>query len=95
MSDYTENAANEIAELALADELLTGAEKIVQVIAEIMGASSQTLEEAFLTAIRVRRAEKRARELLASRAAEREKKQAEAEEVSAEVAEPAPSTDAS
>lgn len=72
MSDYTESAANEIAELALADELLTGDEKIVQNIAEIMGASSQTLEEAFLTAVRVRRAEKRARELLADRAAKRE-----------------------
>lgn len=73
MSDYTENAANKIADLALADELLTGDMKIVQNIAEIMGASSQTLEEAFLTAVRVRRAEKRARELLDSRAAERDK----------------------
>ena len=72
MSDYTENAANQIAELALQDELLTGDEKIVQNIAEIMGASSQTLEEAFLTSVRVRRAEKRARELLAERAAQRE-----------------------
>ncbi len=80
MSDYTENAANQIADLALADELLTGDEKIVQVIAEIMGASSQTLEEAFLTAIRVRRAEKRARELLADRAAKREAAEAAAEE---------------
>jgi len=72
MADYTENAANQIAELALADELVSGDEKIVQNIANIMGASSQTLEEAFLTAVRVRRAEKRARELLAERATERD-----------------------
>ena len=84
MSDYTENAANEIAELTLADELLTGDEKIVQIVAEIMGASSQTLEEAFLTAVRVRRAEKRARELLSSRAAARAKAQAAAEAETAE-----------
>jgi hypothetical protein len=71
MSDYTENAANQIAELALADEQVTGDEKIVQSIANIMGASSQTLEEAYLTAVRVRRAEKRARELLEERAAAR------------------------
>ena len=83
MSDYTENAANEIADLALADEAISGDEKIVQQIAEIMGASSQTLEEAFLTAIRVRRAEKRARELLKERTAKRE----------ADAAAPAPEAD--
>ena len=86
MSDYTENAANEIAELALADELLTGDEKIVQVIAEIMGASSQTLEEAFLTSVRVRRAEKRARELLASRAAARDAAEASADDTAEDAA---------
>ena len=46
--------------------------KIVEQIGEILGASSQTLEEAYLlTAVRVRRAEKRARELLAKYAAAR------------------------
>lgn len=94
MSDYTENAANEIAELALADELLTGDEKIVQVIAEMMGASSQTLEEAFLTSVRVRRAEKRARELLASRAAARDAAEASTDEA-ANDAPIEPSTDPS
>lgn len=95
MSDYTENAANEIAELALADELLTGDEKIVQNIAEIMGASSQTLEEAFLTAIRVRRAEKRARELLADRAAKRAEAEAAPETDSADASSEDPAPDAS
>lgn len=71
MSEYTENAANKLADQALADEEITGDDKIVQIIADIMGASSQSLEEAYLTAIRVRRAERRARELLADRAAKR------------------------
>lgn len=71
MSEYTENAANQIADAALADEEISGDEKIVQIIGDIMGASSQSLEEAYLTAIRVRRAERRARELLADRAKKR------------------------
>lgn len=65
----TEDMADEIAQLALADELRTGDEGIIQQVADILGASSQTLQEAYLTSIRVRRAEKRARDLLTSRAA--------------------------
>jgi hypothetical protein len=65
----TEDMADEIAQLALADELRTGDESIIQKVAEILGSSSQTLQEAYLTSIRVRRAEKRAREMLADRAA--------------------------
>jgi hypothetical protein len=64
----TEDMADEIAQLALADELRTGDESIIQKVAEILGSSSQTLQEAYLTSIRVRRAEKRAREMLADRA---------------------------
>lgn len=64
----TEDMADEIAQLALEDELRTGDEGIIREVAEILGASSQTLQEAFLTSIRVRRAEKRARELLMERA---------------------------
>lgn len=63
----TEDMADEIAVLALADELRTGDDGIIQEVADILGASSQTLSEAYLTSIRVRRAEKRARDLLASR----------------------------
>jgi hypothetical protein len=66
---FTEDMADEIAQLALADELRTGDESIIQKVAEILGSSSQTLQEAYLTSIRVRRAEKRAREMLAERAA--------------------------
>ncbi|MEO1640019.1 MAG: hypothetical protein AAFU41_12335 [Pseudomonadota bacterium] len=68
--DYVEKVAGELAELALADEKRTGDEKIVNEISEIVGSSSQTLQEAFLTAVRVRRAERRARNLLTERATE-------------------------
>jgi hypothetical protein len=66
---YVERVAGELADLALADEQATKDEKIVNEIGEILGSSSQTLQEAFLTAVRVRRAEERARALLAERAA--------------------------
>ncbi|MBB5721606.1 hypothetical protein FHS72_001218 [Loktanella ponticola] len=71
MSEYTDNTANELADKALAEAELCGDDKIVDRIGEILGASSQSLEEAYLTAIRVRRAEKRARALLADSAAKR------------------------
>jgi hypothetical protein len=60
----TEDMADEIAQLALADEKRSGDKTIIAQVAEILGASSQTLQEAFLTSDRVRRA----RELLATRA---------------------------
>ena len=71
MSEYTDNTANELADKALAEAAACGDDKIVDRIGEILGASSQSLEEAYLTAIRVRRAEKRARTLLAESAAKR------------------------
>lgn len=57
----------------LADELAREVMLIVEVtedlelekqVSDILGTSSQTLQEAFLTAMRVRKAEKRARALL-------------------------------
>jgi hypothetical protein len=71
MSEYTDNTANELANLPLPEAAASDNTKIVEQIGEILGASSQTLEEAYLTAVRVRRAEKRARELLAKYAAAR------------------------
>ncbi|MEL6682632.1 MAG: hypothetical protein AAFQ09_08295 [Pseudomonadota bacterium] len=68
--DYVERVAGELADLALADERRSDDNTIVDQIGEIVGASSQTLQEAFLTAVRVRRAERRARQLLADRAAD-------------------------
>ena len=40
---------------------------IVSEIAKVIGASSNTLEEAFITAVRIRRAEARGRELIEDR----------------------------
>ena len=57
MSEYTENTANELADLALAEAELCGDGKIVDQIGLILGASSQSLEEAYLTAVRVRHLE--------------------------------------
>ena len=71
MSEYTDNTANELADKALEEAKLSGDEKIVDRIGEVLGASSQSLEEAYLTAIRVRRAEVRARQILAESKAAR------------------------
>lgn len=68
---YLEKTADELADLALAEQAASGDEKIVDKISEVLGASSQTLQEAYLTAIRVRRAEARARKMLADSAARR------------------------
>ena len=65
-----DDMADELAQMALEDEARSGDDQIVRKVAEILGASSQTLQEAFNTAIRVRRAEARARDLLAQRKAQ-------------------------
>ncbi len=66
--NYVERIAGELADLALADEARQGDEKIVDQIGQMVGTASQTLEEAYMTAVRVRRAERQARALLAKRA---------------------------
>lgn len=66
---YLERVAGELADLALADQAASGDIAIVDMIGEVLGASSQTLQEAYMTAIRVRRAEARAREILGQRLA--------------------------
>ena len=68
---YVDKVANELADLALADQERTGDIGIVDTIGDVLGASSQTLQETYLTAVRVRRAEARARDLLAERAGSR------------------------
>ena len=60
-----EDLADELAREALAAAEVSGDTTIVERIGEVLGASSQTLQEAYLTAVRVRRAERRAREILA------------------------------
>ena len=69
---YVDDTALSLANLALEEAAASGDDKIVDQIGEILGASSQSLQEAYLTAVRVRRAEDRARKLLAERAAARQ-----------------------
>ena len=66
---YLQRVADELADLALADQAASGDVGIVDIIGDVLGASSQTLQESFLTSVRVRRAETRARELLTHRQA--------------------------
>jgi hypothetical protein len=57
-----EDMADELA-LETLKRIDAGADdKIVAEVAQILGSSSQTLQEAFLTAVRVRRAEARAKQ---------------------------------
>lgn len=65
--EYLEQVADGLAKEALALEKQTGDEQLVNEIMKTIGASSTTLEEAFLTAVRIRRAEGRAWELLATK----------------------------
>ncbi|WP_343229852.1 hypothetical protein [Yoonia maritima] len=66
---YVQRVADELADLALADQKASGDIAIVDAIGDILGASSQTLQETYLTSVRVRRAEERARAMLDSRLA--------------------------
>lgn len=59
-----EDVADELALESLKIIDATGDDAFVQRVADTIGGSSQTMEEAYLTAVRVRRAEQRARELL-------------------------------
>ena len=63
----TEDLADQLAQDALKAEEITGDDRIVDDLASMMGATSQTAEEAFLTAVRVRRANAKARKMLADR----------------------------
>jgi len=64
-----EDLADDLAKDALDAAHRLEDEKLVDAISEILGASSTTAQEAFLTATRVRRAEARAREFLARKLA--------------------------
>lgn len=59
-----EDVADELALESLKIINATGDDAFVQRVADTIGGSSQTMEEAYMTAVRVRRAEQRARELL-------------------------------
>ncbi len=57
--------ANKLAEECLAVQNETGEDRLFMKVGEVLGASSQTLEEAFLTAIRTRMANDQGRSFLA------------------------------
>jgi len=61
----------ELADEALAEEKASGDVKLVDQIATMLGASSQSLEEAFLTGIRVRRAQGKAQAMISDSKAKR------------------------
>ena len=68
MSDqWTLDMANKLAEECLKIQEKTGEDRLFMEVGEVLGASSQTLEEAFLTAIRTRMAELKGRAFLASK----------------------------
>ena len=68
MSDqWTLDMANKLAEECLKVQEKTGEDRLFMEVGEALGASSQTLEEAFLTAIRTRMAELKGRAFLASK----------------------------
>lgn len=59
--------ANQLAEECLAVQKETGEDRLFMEVGDVLGASSQTLEEAFLTAIRTRMAEQKGRAFLAAK----------------------------
>lgn len=59
--------ANKLAEECLAVQKETGEDRLFMEVGDVLGASSQTLEEAFLTAIRTRMAEHKGRAFLAQK----------------------------
>ena len=61
-----EELSDELALLALDLEEESGDENTVKKIADALGSSSPTMEETFLTAVRIRRADRRARRLIQS-----------------------------
>jgi hypothetical protein len=59
--------ANELAEACLGVQKEIGEDRLFMEVGEVLGASSQTLEEAFLTAIRTRMANDQAKQFLAKK----------------------------
>ncbi|MFD1159606.1 hypothetical protein [Roseovarius aestuarii] len=63
----TEDLADDLATHTIKYIEASGDEDIIADLVKVLGATSQTAEEAFLTSIRVRRANKKANELLVER----------------------------
>lgn len=64
MSDTSEKIASDLADKTVAIMEKTGEDRLHYEVAKVLGASSQTLEEAYLTEVRVRLAGKAATEFL-------------------------------
>lgn len=71
----TEDLADDLASHAIKYIDASGDEDIIADLVKVLGATSQTAEEAFLTSIRVRRANQKAKELLVERVKEFKAKQ--------------------
>ena len=67
MSTLAEKLADDLAAKAIANIQATGDEDVVSLLSKTIGEQSQTLQEAFITSIRVQRAAIRAAELLERR----------------------------
>jgi hypothetical protein len=65
-----EDVADELAKISLEILNKDSDDAFVQQVADAIGGSSQTMEEAYSTAVRVRRAEQRARVILDKKLAE-------------------------
>ncbi|MEO1137913.1 MAG: hypothetical protein AAFW87_00520 [Pseudomonadota bacterium] len=76
----TEDLADELALKVIKYVDASGDEQVISEIVKLLGATSQTAEEAFLTSMRVRRANMKARELLLERVKEFQAKGATAPE---------------
>jgi hypothetical protein len=59
--------ANNLAEQCLAVQVELGEDRLFMEVGDVLGTSSQTLEEAFLTAVRTRMANDKGRDFLAKR----------------------------
>lgn len=67
MSQIAQKLADELAAAAIAHIEKTGDEDVVTLITKTIGDSSQTLQEAFVTSVRVQRAALRANRMLQNR----------------------------
>ena len=70
MSSTLQTLASKLAKETLALQRQTGEDRLYMEVGKVLGQSSQTLEEAFLTEVRVRMAEEKARAFLKERVAE-------------------------
>lgn len=76
----TEDLADELALSVIKYVDASGDDGVISDIVKILGATSQSAEEAFLTSMRVRRANQKARELLVQRVKAFQAKQAAAKD---------------